>query len=163
MTDVEALLEVDAGRIPPGVVAFFPRDPEAPARRMKMVMAIATAVTALACAMADLGREPVALLLLTAGILGVTATRTEPEEPERTSKQPVLVVTPNAMIVRDDSGLRRWEFDDLVSVRPIAHRQRVVLLVETSDGARDVIDNLLFQRGEDLRELIGQRLKPHQA
>ena len=40
MSDVEALLSVDAGRVPPGTVAFFARDPERTKRRILAVLAV---------------------------------------------------------------------------------------------------------------------------
>ena len=35
MSDIEALLSVDAGKTPPGTVAFFQRDPEAASKRQQ--------------------------------------------------------------------------------------------------------------------------------
>src|ERR1051325_9541776 len=37
MTDIEALLSVDAGQVPEGTVAFFTRDPERGQRRLYLV------------------------------------------------------------------------------------------------------------------------------
>ena len=37
MSEVETLLAVDAGRVPPGTAAIFARDPEAPGRRLGAV------------------------------------------------------------------------------------------------------------------------------
>ncbi len=43
MSDVEALLSVDSGKVPPGVVAFFARDPEASKRRVLAAFAVVMA------------------------------------------------------------------------------------------------------------------------
>jgi len=37
MSEVEALLSVDAGRVPPGAVVFRARDPDAEVRRLRTV------------------------------------------------------------------------------------------------------------------------------
>jgi hypothetical protein len=160
MTEVEALLSVDAGTVPPGAIAFFPRDPEAPVRRVRAVMALAVGAVALGFAIGGMSREPIALLLLAAGMLGVTASRTSPEPDDPVSKRPTLVVTPSGMIVRDAWGLRSWQFDELSEVRPYLHQRQVGLLIVRQDGSRDFIDNHLFERGESVGELVGRRLKP---
>ena len=40
MSEVEALLSVDRGQIPQGTMAFFPRDQEAPIRRLRASLAV---------------------------------------------------------------------------------------------------------------------------
>ena len=40
MSEVEALLSVDAGRVPAGAVVFRARDPESEVRRLRMVLAL---------------------------------------------------------------------------------------------------------------------------
>ena len=44
MSEVEALLNVDAGRIPPGAVVFRARDPESEVRRLRTVLAVTDGV-----------------------------------------------------------------------------------------------------------------------
>jgi len=112
------------------------------------------------CSLTGAGRAPVALLLLAAGMLGVWAFPTDADVPEVRVKQPTLVVTPSGMIVRDGHGLRSWQFEDLVDVTPYVHEGRVGLLVVEKDGSRDFVENLLFDKGENLRDLIGTRLNP---
>jgi hypothetical protein len=170
MSDVEALLSIDAGKVPPGTVAFFARDPEAAQRRMFAVLALlvgGSAIVVGACLMTGvlvgLHRLPVALLAL-AGI-GLTLAALPPERDPGNArhKKPALVLTPTGMIMRDGSGLRSWSFDQLAEVRPYLHHQRVGLLITRRDGSRDFVDTLSFERGDKVRELIGRRLKLREA
>jgi hypothetical protein len=159
MSEVEVLLNVDAGRIPPGTLVFVARDREAPTRILFAFLAVALAGLAVALAVAGgAGREVVVLIGLFAGILGVSALpSTDPSE--RPILPATLVVTQRGMIARDAWGLRSWRFDDLVEVRPFVHERRVGLLVVRRDGVHDFIDSLAFERGDSLREVIGPRLK----
>jgi hypothetical protein len=170
MSDVEALLSVDKGRVPPGMVAFFARDPAAWQRRMFAVMAIlvgGSAIVLATClltgAVVGLHRLPVALLALAA--IGLTLQALPPERDPLTAgyKRPALLLTPTGMIMRDGSGLRSWSFDQLKDVRPYLHHQRVGLLITQRDGSRDFVDTLSFERGDKVRELIGRRLKLSEA
>ena len=47
MSEVDALLQVDAGRLPPGVVAFHPRDHASERRRVLLFSAVVTGLCAL--------------------------------------------------------------------------------------------------------------------
>jgi hypothetical protein len=158
MSEVEALLSVDRGVIPPDSVAFFPKDQEAPIRRLRAALAIFAALCAGACFLAGGGMMPTTLLLLAAAMLGITATHTIENEPGPPSKKPTMVVTPTGIIVRDDFGLRTWTFDQLADAVPVSYEQRVALLLVKHDGSRDVIDHLAFARGEGLREIIRTRM-----
>jgi hypothetical protein len=160
MSEVEALLSVDAGRVPPGAVVFVAADPEAPARRMHAFLAIVAAASAIGCAWNGVGSEPVALLALVAGILGVLAFPSDPEPEDAHHKPATLVVTLQGMIVRDAGGLRTWRFDELADVRPYVHPAGDGLLLVKHDGSRAFLDCLTFRRGETLGEVIGRRLKP---
>ena len=64
MSDVEALLSVDSGKVPPGVVAFFARDPEASKRRVLAAFAVVMAAVTAAGYWAALNRPSIALLAL---------------------------------------------------------------------------------------------------
>jgi hypothetical protein len=160
MSEVEALLCADAGKVPQGVTVFRVRDPEAPTRRLYALLALSVVALAIGCGLTGAGRTPVALLLLAAGMLGVWAFPNERDPATKHHKQPTLVVTQTGMIVRDTHGLRSWQFEDLADVRPFIHDGRVGLLVVEHSGRRDFVDHLLFQRGEDLREIIWKHLKP---
>ena len=163
MSDVEALLSVDAGRVPPGTMAFFARDPERTQRRILAVFAVLVAGGAVAGFLAGLSRPPIALLALATIALAVMALPPEPDPESVGRKRPTLVLTPNGMIVRDACGLRSWSFDDLADVRPFLHQQRIGLLILKRDGSRQFVDTLSFKRGEKVNELIGRRLKPREA
>jgi hypothetical protein len=163
MSDVEALLSVDAGRLPPGTVAFFERDPERTQRRILAVLATLVGIGTAASLIGGLSRPPIALLALGTIALAVMALPPERDPEQAKRKRPTLVLTPNGMIVRDGSGLRSWSFDDLADVRPYLHQQRIGLLILTRDGSRQFVDTLSFKRGEKVNELIGRRLKPREV
>ena len=163
MSDVEALLSVDAGRVPPGTVAFFQRDPERTQRRLLAVFAALVAIGTVAAYLGGLSRPPIALLALGTIALFIMALPPERDPEEARRKRPTLVLTPNGMILRDGSGLRSWSFDDLLDVRPYLHQQRIGLLILKRDGSRHFVDTLSFKRGEKVNELIGRRLKPREA
>lgn len=162
MTEVEALLSVDGGRLPPGVTAFRARDSEAPTRRFRIAVAVSCAVTAGACGFLGVGRGIVALLLLGAGIFGVLASPDEAEEEEAPCKPATLLLTPTGLIVRDEFGLRCWRFGDLADVRQVNSRGESGLLIVCRDGSSDFVDTGEFERGESLWMLV-QRLIPRPA
>ncbi|HVV49694.1 MAG TPA: hypothetical protein VHO06_08550 [Polyangia bacterium] len=163
MSDVEALLSVDAGRVPSGTVAFFARDPEAVQRRVLAVLAALIGVATAAAYLGGLSRPPIALLALATIALFVMSLPPERDPATARHKRPTLVVTQNGMIVRDAYGLRSWSFDDLADVRPFLHQQRIGLLIAKRDGSRQFVDTLCFKRGDKVSELIGRRLKPREA
>ena len=163
MSDVEALLSVDAGRVPPGTVAFFARDPERTQRRILAVFALLVATGAGAAYFAGLSRPPIALLALGAIALSIMALPPEREPGAEHHKRPTLVVTASGMIVRDGYGLRSWSFDELADVRPFLHQQRIGLLIAKRDGSRQFVDTLSFKRGEKVNELIVRRFKPREV
>ena len=163
MSEVEALLAVDKGKVPPGAVAFFPRDLEAPIRRLRVSLAVLAFLLSAACLLAGAGRVPVALLLLASAMLGVTAAHTNDEDEDPRTKRATMVVTPTGLIIRDQFGLRTWSFDQLADVIPVAYQQRSGILMIKRDGSRDVIDNLAFVRGECLREMLRTRMTTRTA
>jgi hypothetical protein len=163
MSDVEALLSVDGGKVPAGVAAFFARDPEAARRRAFTVFAILLAIGTVGAFFAGAGRPGVALLALGTLALIIQALPPEQDPDKARQKRPTLIVTANGVIVRDGSGLRSWSFEDLVDVRPFLHQQRIGLLFAKRDGSREFVDTLSFERGEKVNELIGRRLKPREA
>jgi hypothetical protein len=163
MSDVEALLSVDAGKVPPGAVAFFARDPEGSKRRVLAAFAVVMAAVTAAGYWAALNRASVALLALATLSLIIQALPPERDPETARYKRPTLVVTPNGVIVRDGSGLRSWTFEDLVDVRPYLHQQRIGLLLAKRDGSREFVDTLSFERGETVTERVGRRLKPREV
>jgi hypothetical protein len=163
MSEVEALLNVDAGRVPPGAIAFFPRDPEALQRRVCTFFAIVALAAGVGLALGTHSRAGVALLALVGVAFAVGALPTRPDVDEQPTKRPTLLLTAEGLIVRDDCGLRTWSFDDLADVRPYMHLRTLGLLVVRKDGKRDFIDTMAFERGDRVPELIGRRLKPREA
>jgi hypothetical protein len=158
MSEVQALLSVDAGKIPPGVVAFFPRDAEAPARRMRAGLAVIVEAAAVTLALVGTARPLVALLALAGVALTVGAFPTKPDEDEPPSKRATLVLTPTGMILRDASGLQTWRYEDLLHVSPFVHELTLGLLVIRRNGRREFLDTASFERGEKVRELLGRRI-----
>src|SRR5664279_4103387 len=133
MSDIEALLAVDAGRTPPATVAFFARDAEANERLTY------------------------ALLILTAAMFTIVATPTlkEPSDDEaRPIMRHVMVVTSEGIIVRDAWGLRSWRFEDLLEIAASSYEHRPYMVLIQRDGSRHALDYLNFQRPEQLRQVI---------
>jgi hypothetical protein len=160
LSEVEALLSVDAGRVPPGAVVFPAADPEAPARRAYLFLALVAGISAVGSFFSGLGLEPVVLLGIIAAILAVLAVPTTPEPEEARHKQPTLVVTPYGMIVRNHEGLRSWRFDELASVHPYVFTDGEGLLLVKRDGSREFLDCLGFRQGDRVAEVIGRHIRP---
>jgi len=155
MTDIEALLSVDAGQVPDGTVAFFTRDPEKGQRRLYAVTGALLLLGAVGSVIAATGFAATAVLFLGAGIFGVMATPTLKDEP-RPIKRQVVLVTPNGIVMRDAQGLRSWTFEDLTDSSSWVHADRVDLLLVRRDGSRIFIDCQCFHRGERLPDVISK-------
>jgi hypothetical protein len=162
MSEIEVLLSVDGGRVPPGTVVFLPRDATAQARILFALLAVLLSAAAIGCTVAGASPEQVALLALATGMAAVWASATEAEV-DQPVKRAMLLVTATGMIVRDTAGLRSWRFDELADVHPFVHEERIVLLVVARDGRRDVVDHSVFEGGGRLRKLIGARLEARQG
>jgi len=93
--------------------------------------------------------------------LGV-GTLSEDEDEER-SKKPIVVITPRGVVIRDGSGLRHWQFEDLASVSTRWHMDRLLLVLVGQDGKRALVDCQRFRRGHRLPEIISRRVKPGAA
>jgi hypothetical protein len=164
MSQVETLLSVDAGRVPPGTLAFFPRDQGAGARRLFALVALALDGVALSLILRGGGHAPGAALLALIGVaLSLGAIPTTPDVAEPVVKRPTLVVTPEGLIVRDAAGLRSWQFEDLVEVRRYNHQMSLGILLIRKDGRSEFVDTQLFHRGDKVRDLIHHRFKPRAA
>jgi len=162
MSSVEALLSVDAGRVPPGTIAFFQRDPDAPRRRSCAWLAIIIDGFALALVIAGVSKIGAALLALAGVALALGAIPTKPEE-DRPRKRPTLVVTSEGIVVRDEHGMRYWHFDDLEEASPYADQTMSGVLIVRKNGKRDFVDTTAFERGEKVRDAIGHWLKVRAA
>jgi hypothetical protein len=163
MSEVEALLNVDAGRVPPGAVVFRARDPDAEVRRLRTVLAVAAGLLTVGLAIAGVAREPIAMLVLTTTMLALSASRTAPEGEEARHKRPAMVLTTTGMIVRDASGLRSWQYEDIADVRTCVCQGQIGIVVVLTGGAMHFIDNLSFARGEHVGGLIRRHLQPRRT
>jgi hypothetical protein len=160
MTDIEALLSVDAGRVPEGTVAFFMRDLEVEQRHRRLAVGILFACAAAVCAFCRTGRASVALLGLAAGIFAVLSTPTASESDcIQQIKRSVVVVTPTGIVIRDSRGLRTLMFTDFLEASSWRHADRVDLLLVRHDGSRVFINCQGFHRGERLPDVVKQRLQ----
>jgi hypothetical protein len=164
MTEVEALLAADRGRIPAGTLAFYAQDPELNERRTYAILAVVAGIAGLACAVGGAQRPLVAVIFIASTALVILSARTlHPDEEEPSHKRHVLLVTPSGIIVRDSWGLRSWSFDELTEALPWSFEQRPHLLLVERDGTRHAVDYLGFTRGEHLREVLLDRVKPRVA
>jgi hypothetical protein len=164
MSDVEALLSVDGGQIPPGTMAFFLADADATVARTHWALSATAVVAALAAASAGAGRFLVALLVLAAAGLAVLAWPMLPEadddeESPRPAKRQVMVVTSAGIIVRDEWGLRSWRFDDLACVLTGNYAGLPHLVLVERNGTRHAVNHLKFQGATRLREVLDDRLR----
>jgi hypothetical protein len=160
MTQIEALLRVDGGDVPPGAQAFFAEDDQDGSPLLRAAMAGATALAAASAAGLGAGRFVVALMLLAAAGLAVLAWPTiRDDEEQLPPKRQVLVVTPQGLIVRDDMGLRSWQFEDLAGVVEQFHTHRPYLVLIEQDGTRHALDHLRFRRGGSVHQIIDERVR----
>src|SRR5258706_1527716 len=144
MSEVEALLSVDAGRVPTGAVVFRAREPEAEVRRLRLVLAVGAGLVTVGLAVAGVAREPIAMLVLTTAMLAISATRTQPEGELARHKRPTMVLTTTGMIVRDASGLRSWQYADIGDVRTCVCQGQVGIVVGLTNGSPPVVGNPFF-------------------
>ena len=163
MSEVEALLSVDAGHVPPGAVVFRARDPDAEVRRLRTVLAVGAGMLTVGLAIAGVSREPIGMLVLTTAMLALSATRTEPQGEEARNKRPTMVLTTTGIIVRDASGLRSWQYDEIADVRTCVCQGQIGIMVVLATGAMHFIDNLSFARGEHVGGLIRRHLQPRRT
>jgi hypothetical protein len=96
-------------------------------------------------------------------MLAISATGTEVEPEEARHKRPAMVLTAMGMIVRDASGLRTWQYDDIVDVRTCVFHGQVGIVVVLRNGQMHFVDNLLFARGEHVSGLIRRHLQPRRT
>ena len=106
--------------------------------------------------LAGSSRVGAALLAIFGVTLALLALPSTDEEDDRPRKRPTLIVTPEAIVVRDARGMRSWHFDDLADVTPYADGETNGILVVRRDGKRDFIDTAFFERGERVGDTIGR-------
>lgn len=161
MTEVEALLAADKGRVPADTLAFYAQDPDLNERRTYAILALIAGMAGFACALGGAQRPLVAVIFIASTALVILSAPTlRPQEEEPSYKRHVLLVTPSGIIVRDAWGLRSWSFEELIEALPWSYEQRPHLLLIERDGTRHAVDYLGFARGEQLREVLLARVKP---
>jgi hypothetical protein len=161
MSDIEILLQVDAGHVPEGVSAVFMDEEDSIGRWVSLAIALAPAGGAVACMARAVNPAAAMLLLLTAGLIALKAVPTLPDPANPTVKRQVAVMTRDALMIRDGQGLRQWQLSELTYV--VAHvynRQSLLMLVDCR-GREHALPPLHCRRGEKLRRLITQRLRIH--
>jgi hypothetical protein len=158
MTEIEALLSVDSGRTPRGTLAFFLDDGARSFRTTYAALAATAAVAAGGLGWAGGGRHAVAMLLLGAALLAVRAIPTLREDANRDPKRQVLVITTRGLIVRDASGLRSWQFEDLTDVVAGIHDSRPYLNLIDRNGKLHTVSCAVRGRGERVRRVLSSRL-----
>ena len=163
MSEVEALLNVDAGRIPPGAVVFRARDPESEVRRLRTVLAVGAGLVTVGLAIAGVTRDPIGVMVLITAMLALSASRTQAQGDEARYKRPTMVLTTTGMIVRDASGLRSWQYEEITDVRTCVCQGQMGIVVVLAGGAMHFIDNLSFARGEHVGGLIRRHLQPRRT
>src|SRR6185369_16271640 len=149
MSEIEALLSVDRGEMPPATVAFFERDAAAEDRLSHAILAATAGFAAAMSTLAAVDLRITALFVLIAAMLIVTATPTvgAASAGGARAKRFVTVVTACGIIVRDARGLRTWRFDELAGVVAASHGPRPYIVLVERDGSRHALDYLSFQRG----------------
>ncbi len=158
MTEIEALLSVDAGHTPPGTVAFFLDDGTRGFRRLPALLSAAAGLAALAWGLNGGGRHGVAFLLLVGAMLALRSLPTLRDDANRDPKRQVLVITTLGLIVRDGSGLRIWQFEELTDVVAGIHDSRPFLNLIDRTGTRHTIECAVYGRGERVRRVLSSRL-----
>jgi hypothetical protein len=159
MTEVEALLAVDKGRVPPNTLAFFAREPDFLERRTYAALAIIAAAAAIAAILGGAQRPLVAIMLIATTALVILCMPTQQAEEEQPQKRHVLVVTPSGIIVRDAWGVRCWSFENLCEALIWSHEHRPQVVLVERNGTRHAVDYLGFNRGEHLRDVLLNRVK----
>lgn len=161
MTNVEALLLVEAGKVPDGVEVFYETDAEAPRFRawliLAMVMTGATAVTAFRDDSTEGATWEIALMALFAAFAALMAVPTHDPE-EKRSRPRILVMGPQGMITRDPWGLQNWDYDELQRVSTCWLGGRPHLLIEDHSGKEHLLDFATFQGSGRIIALLKQRV-----
>lgn len=147
------LRSVETGSAPDGVLAFVMVDPATRARR---IWAVATAIViGVAVVGAGLGHgwSWTTCVALSCGIVAVLSTPTV-EDADGDGRQPMLVVTDDAILLRDLASVRAWRFVDLAGAQVSRYAHRIDLILVARDGGRSFIDCRVFEGGARLPEIV---------
>lgn len=158
MTDVETLLRVDAGERPAGVVLSFERDPHV-ARRRCMWLATALGIATMAAALHEPSRPELLLVPISCLLSALVVAPSREEEDElRDGKPRVIMMTERGLLVRDPWGIRAWNWAEIAFVTAGVLDGRVQMILRDAGGQSHLVDHLVFDRGEQLYRLIGERV-----
>jgi hypothetical protein len=159
MSDIEILLQVDAGKIPAGVSAIFLDEEDNVGRWMSLACALCALAGAIVCVFLKLNPAAPTLLVLTAGLLGINVFPTLRAPENAIIKREVAVMTGESILVRDAHGLRQWRLEELSNVVAQVYNRQALLMLIDRRGNEHALRPLHCRRGEQLRALIAQRLR----
>ena len=157
MTNVEALMAVEAGEQPSECKIYYERD------ERKLWALWWSGVSAFLVVFAimvawQMPTSPYPVLIgLAAAIAAVIGIPVEEEEPDRLR---ILVITPRGAIVRGPGGLKNWHFDELTRVMPYSILGQAQLCLRDVHGRDHLLDYRSFEAPEEiykqLRSRVGQ-------
>lgn len=159
MSDIEILLQVDAGKVPAGVSAVFLDEEDSVGRWMSLACALLSVGGAIACLVMKVNPAGATLLVLTAGLLGINVVPTLRAPEDAIIKREVAVMTKDSILVRDGQGLRQWRLEELTNVVSQVYNRQALLMLIDRRGNEHALRPLHCRRGEQLRTLIAQRLR----
>jgi hypothetical protein len=156
MTNVEALLKVESGRVPEGVKVFLEQDAESGRSRSWLFMCAFLAIVAAVTGVQ--GGEPLGVLAIAifAAMAAVMAIPTQEEEPR---KPRVILLCDKGLIVREHWGLRNFRYDELTRVFVMTVDGEQQLCLEDKAGDAHLLDYLSFCAGDSLRHQLDQRIR----
>jgi hypothetical protein len=157
MTNVEALMSVEAGRVPEGVRVFVERDEDSGRGRVWGVLALL--LGGITCFVAATGTQTrdtpyeVGLMAVFTAFALIMATPTTDEQMSARRRR-VLVVGKDGFITRDAYGLRNWLFDEIVSIALCTFDGVPHLMLEDRFGKEHLLDHANFENAEALLEIL---------
>lgn len=156
MTNVEALLKVESGRVPEGVKVFLEQNPESGRSHSWLLMCAFLAIVATVTGFQ--GGEPLGVLVIAifAAMAGVMAIPTQEEE----SRKPrVVLLCEKGLIIREHWGLRNFRYDELSRVFVLVVDGEQQLCLEDKSGDAHLLDYRSFRAAEALKTQLDQRIR----
>ncbi|MCG5054777.1 MAG: hypothetical protein KA712_17580 [Myxococcales bacterium] len=160
MTNVEALLTVESGKVPDGVQVFSENNPDA--GRMRAWLFLSAFLALVATVMGVEGGEPLGVMAIVvfaamAAVAAIPVTLDEPRKPR------VLLLCDKGLIVREHWGLRNWRYDELLRASVLFVDGEQQLCLEDRQGELHLVDHLNFAGGARLRILLEARIRAASA
>jgi hypothetical protein len=156
-TDWATIKCVEAGLVPEGVLALYPRDPVARARRILVVCGALFAAALVVELVTRLGAPIVFGLAMALAFVAVRITPTITDD-EDVRRRPAVVVTATAILKRESTGFQTWMFAELVCAQLLVAAERMDLVLVTSDGTRTLIACGALESGRQLVDAVAQHL-----